>query len=74
MVISRLYIDIILRYMTTKYKNVAHNDTSYWILKILVQCVSINVRNILGKYELKTFCPSTLIHRSVFGYFWDCRR
>ena len=73
MVISRLYIDIILTYMTTKYKNVAHNDTSYWILKILVQCVSINVRNILGKYELKTFGPSTLIHRSVFGYFWDCR-
>ena len=33
--------------MKRKYKSVAQNDTSYWILQILISCLSISVKNIL---------------------------
>ena len=33
--------------ITSTYKNVAHNDTSYRISKNIVQCVSINAGNIV---------------------------
>ena len=56
-----------------KYKNVSHNGTSYLILKILVQCVSINFRNILKKFQLKAFCYSSLTQRNVFGFFLGLR-